>query len=123
MPAGQVTSQSPAANTAVPKGSTVDVVISTGTPTPTTSPSSSPTSTGTPVAVPSVVTMPEAQAEQLLNNAGFVVSVKHGTSTLGSGYVYDQSPAAGDAGGARQHRHHLGRQVAPPAATAQGLSG
>ncbi len=96
VPAGQVASQNPAATTAVPKGSTVDVVISTGTPTPTPSPSSSPTTSATPVAVPSVVTMPETQAEQLLNNAGFLVSVKHGTSTLGSGYVYDQSPAAGD---------------------------
>ena len=94
VPAGQVADQKPAANTLVAKGSTVAVVISSGTPTPTTSPSTSPT--GTPTSVPSVVTMPETQAEQLLNGDGFVVSVKHGTSTLGSGYVFKQSPTGGD---------------------------
>ena len=45
VPAGQVASQNPAANTLVAKGSTVAVVISSGTPTPTQSPS--PTSSGT----------------------------------------------------------------------------
>ncbi len=94
VPAGQVANQNPAANTLVAKGSTVAVVISSGTPTPTQSPS--PTSSGTPVAVPSVVTEPETLAEQDLTKAGFVVSVKHGTSALGSGYVYKQSPSAGD---------------------------
>ncbi len=66
-------------------------VISTGTPTPTASPSGS----ASPVSVPSVVTMPQPQAEQLLTNDGFVVKIKKGTSTLGSGVVYDQSPKGG----------------------------
>ncbi|MGZ4199222.1 MAG: Stk1 family PASTA domain-containing Ser/Thr kinase, partial [Thermoleophilia bacterium] len=77
-PVGQVISQSPAANTPVARGSTVSFVISTGTPTPTASPSGS----ASPVSVPSVVTMPQPQAEQLLTNDGFVVKIKKGTSTL-----------------------------------------
>jgi len=95
VPVGDVISQFPAANTLVAKGSTVSFVISTGTPTPTSSPSGSPSGTPTPTGVPSVVTMPQTQAEQLLTNDGFKVKVKTGTSTLGSGYVYDQSPAGG----------------------------
>jgi beta-lactam-binding protein with PASTA domain len=92
-PAGQVASQNPAANTLVAKGSAVDFLISIGTPAPTVSPSGS----GTPTPVPSVVTMPQTQAEQLLTSDGFVVKVKHGTSTLGSGYVYQQDPSSGSA--------------------------
>jgi serine/threonine-protein kinase len=94
VPVGQVVSQDPAANTLVPKGSSVAVVISTGTPSP--SPTGTSTGTPTPVTVPSVLTMPLTQAEQLLTNDGFVVSVRKGTSTLGSGYIYDQLPKAGD---------------------------
>jgi serine/threonine-protein kinase len=92
VPVGQVASQNPAANTLVAKGSTVAIAISTGTPTP----SASPTGSATPTAVPSVVTMPQPQAEQILTNDGFVVKVKKGTSALGAGVVYDQSPKAGD---------------------------
>jgi len=90
VPAGQVASQSPSAGTSVATGSTVTIVVSTGAPTP----SSSPSPTGTPVAVPSVLTMPRAQAEQLLKSDGFVVVDKFGTNALGSGIVYDQSPNA-----------------------------
>jgi serine/threonine-protein kinase len=66
----------------------VTIVVSSGTPTP----SSTPTPTGTPVAVPSVLTMPRTQAEQLLTSDGFVVKVKFGKNALGPGIVYDQSP-------------------------------
>jgi serine/threonine-protein kinase len=88
VPVGQVVSQDPAAGTSVATGSTVTIVVSSGTPTP----SSTPTPTGTPVAVPSVLTMPRTQAEQLLTSDGFVVKVKFGKNALGPGIVYDQSP-------------------------------
>lgn len=88
VPVGQVMSQAPAAGTSVATGSTVTIVVSSGTPTP----SSTPTSTGTPVTVPSVLTMPRTQAEQLLTGDGFVVAVKFGHNALGPGIVYDQSP-------------------------------
>jgi beta-lactam-binding protein with PASTA domain len=88
VPVGQVVSQDPAAGTSVATGSTVTIVVSSGTPTP----SSTPTPTGTPVAVPSVLTMPRTQAEQLLTSDGFVVKVKFGHNALGPGIVYDQSP-------------------------------
>ena len=91
VPVGQVVSQDPLANTLVARGSTVSFVISTGTPTPTVSPSAS---TGTPTAVPSVLTMPQAAAEQLLTNDGFLFTVRHGKSSLGSGFVYNQLPNA-----------------------------
>jgi beta-lactam-binding protein with PASTA domain len=56
----------------------------------------SPTSSAssTPIAVPNVLTMSRAQAEQLLTSDGFVVAVKFGTNALGAGIVYDQSPKA-----------------------------
>jgi len=88
VPVGQVVSQDPAAGTSVATGSTVTIVVSSGTPTP----SSTPTPTGTPVAVPSVLTMPRTQAEQLLTGDGFVVAIKFGHNALGPGIVYDQSP-------------------------------
>ena len=94
VPAGQVISQYPVAGTSVAKGSTVTIVVSSGSP----SPSGTPSPTGTPVTVPSVLTMPLAAAEQLLTNDGFVVAPpKYGTSTLGAGIVYDQSPKGGAA--------------------------
>ena len=87
-------SQSPVAGTKVDKGSTVTIVVSSGTPTP----SGSPSPTGTPITMPSVLTMPLAAAEQLLTNDGFVVAPpKYGTSSLGTGIVYDQSPKSGTA--------------------------
>jgi eukaryotic-like serine/threonine-protein kinase len=88
VPVGQVVSQYPAAGTSVATGSTVTIVVSSGTPTP----SATPTPTGTPVAVPSVLTMPRTQAEQLLTGDGFVVAIKFGHNALGPGIVYDQSP-------------------------------
>ena len=42
--------------------------------------------------MPSVLTMPQAAAEQLLTNDGFLVKVRKGASSLGSGFVYNQSP-------------------------------
>ncbi len=91
VPLGDVVSQDPPAFTLVPKGSKVTIVISSGSPSPSVSPSAS--ASDSPTTVPSVVTMPEAQAEILLQNDGFVVRVRRGTSSLGSGYVYDQDPA------------------------------
>jgi serine/threonine-protein kinase len=93
VPVGDVVSQDPSAFTSVAKGSKVDFVISTGTPTPSSSPSVNPS--GTPITVPSVVTMPESQAETLLKSDGFVVKVKQGSSSLASGEVYQQDPVAG----------------------------
>ena len=95
VPAGGVVSQDPPANTMVARGSTVSIVISTGAPSPSGSPSPGPS--GTAAAVPSVLTMPQAAAEQLLTSDGFLVKVKKGASNLGSGFVYDQLPKAGDA--------------------------
>jgi serine/threonine-protein kinase len=91
VPVGEVVSQSPAAFALVPKGASVTIVISSGTPSPSVSPS--PSGSDSPATVPSVVTMPQTQAEILLQNDGFVVRVKYGSSSLGSGYVYDQDPA------------------------------
>ena len=94
VPVGQVISQNPVAGTTVDKGSTVTIVVSSGSP----SPSGTPSPTGTPITVPSVLTMPLAAAEQLLTNDGFVVAPpKYGTSSLGAGIVYDQSPKSGTA--------------------------
>ena len=91
VPVGQVVSQTPSANVLVARG-THSVVrdqqrhaVAHAEP-----PRAAPP--GTPSPVPSVVTMPQTQAEQLLTNDGFVVAVKKGTSSLGSGYVYKQSP-------------------------------
>ncbi len=94
VPAGGVVSQDPAANTMVARGSTVSIVISTGTPSPTATPS--PGASGTAAAVPGVLTMPQAAAEQILTNDGFLVKVRKGASSLGSGFVYNQSPNGGD---------------------------
>ena len=95
VPVGQVVSQSPSANVLVARGATVSFTISSGTPTPTPTTSGSPT--GTPVPVPSVVTEPQTLAEQTLTNDGFVVAIKKGPSSLGSGFVYKQSPSSGSA--------------------------
>jgi len=44
-----------------------------------------------------VVTMPQTQAEQILTSDGFVVALKKGPSSLGSGYVFKQDPSSGTA--------------------------
>jgi serine/threonine-protein kinase len=95
VPVGGVVGQNPPANTMVARGSTVSIVISSGTPSPTGTPSPGPS--GTAAAVPSVLTMPQAAAEQILTSDGFLVKVRKGASSLGSGFVYNQSPEAGDA--------------------------
>ena len=95
------------------------VVISSGTPSPSRSPS--PTA-GTPVAVPSVVTMPRAPAEQLLTNDGFVVAAKTARARWARAIVYDQSPKGG-AARAGQHGHHLGHASSAAAARDRGRRG
>jgi eukaryotic-like serine/threonine-protein kinase len=95
VPLGHVVGQTPSANVLVAKGTIVSFTISSGSPSPTPSDSSSPTGALTPV--PSVVTMPQTQAEQILTEDGFQVFSKKGSSTLGSGFVYKQDPSSGSA--------------------------
>jgi beta-lactam-binding protein with PASTA domain len=99
VPIGEVISQDPAAGGKVDKASKVNLVISSG-------PTSSPSPTGTPtpstsatsglVAVPSVVTMMQADAEAALKAKGFHVLVSNvgGQPGQQTGEVVDQDPAA-----------------------------
>jgi serine/threonine-protein kinase len=89
--AGAVISQDPPAGRMVARGTAVDLVISTGSPSPTTSPSPSPTL----VEVPPVLSMMEADATSTLEAAGFVVAVNYVTGAQPAGTVVDQDPAAG----------------------------
>lgn len=82
-PAGSVTSQTPAAETTVPRGSRVNVVLSKGP---------------QPIPVPSVNGRPQAEAVALLQQAGF--KVKFGVpafSSVKAGNVFKQAPATGSA--------------------------
>ncbi|HDP24151.1 MAG TPA: PASTA domain-containing protein [Deltaproteobacteria bacterium] len=81
VPEGEVISQSPTAGTVVPYGSTVQLVISTGL---------------CPVLVPDVVDMAEADAITAINDAGLVPEVVYAVTGQSKGYVYSQSPEAGD---------------------------
>lgn len=76
-PAGTVVSQSPAAGTTSPRDTEIALTISNGT-----------------VTVPPVVGYSQAEAEQLLRNAGFEVSSQTRESSQ-VGIVLEQSPAAG----------------------------
>ncbi len=75
VPSGQVISQSPAAGTQVDKGSSVSIVVSSGTP------SASPSPTPTGVAIPNVYGMDATTANDTLAALGFnvVVEMKSGT--------------------------------------------
>ncbi|MEV6737387.1 Stk1 family PASTA domain-containing Ser/Thr kinase [Streptomyces sp. NPDC051104] len=77
---GNVCSQDPKANTEVKKGSTVNLVVSTGAP---------------KVAVPDVRGLQFAQAKSQLEDKGFVVEQKTAESDQTPGVVTDQNPAGG----------------------------
>jgi serine/threonine-protein kinase len=79
--AGNITTQSPAADTAVPDDKTVHVVVCKG---------------AAPVEIPDVKNDPIDSARQKLVNLGFTVNVKQQTSTTDEpGIVLDQDPPAG----------------------------
>ncbi|TLZ33700.1 MAG: PASTA domain-containing protein, partial [Gammaproteobacteria bacterium] len=82
---GNVISQSPAAGTSVAKGSAVNLVVSSGAPAP------------TPVAVPNVVGQTQAAAASAITSAGLTrgAVTQQSSSTVASGSVISQSPAAG----------------------------
>ncbi|GHK03540.1 putative serine/threonine-protein kinase [Streptomyces sp. Y2F8-2] len=77
---GNVCSQDPKANTEVKKGSTVNLVVSTGAP---------------KVAVPDVRGLQFAKAKSQLEDKGFVVEQKTAESDQTPGVVTDQNPAGG----------------------------
>jgi serine/threonine-protein kinase len=84
----QVIRQDPAEGEKVDEGTAVDLVVSSGSPSP------SPTA-GTLVEVPDVFSMDEATATATLAAAGFTVAVKEKSSPEPAGTVIDQDPAAG----------------------------
>ncbi|MGO8685510.1 MAG: Stk1 family PASTA domain-containing Ser/Thr kinase [Thermoleophilia bacterium] len=97
VPAGQVISQNPKADVKADKGSSVDFVVSTGSPPPSLSPSPTPSSSSTAAltAVPNVVLMDSGSALNTLSDAGFAVVIKQVGSPQPSGTVLKTSPAAG----------------------------
>src|SRR5665647_1081661 len=91
-PSGQIIRQDPAADTKVAKGSTVNVVISSGTP----SPSPSPSPTTSTVTIPNVYGMDSTSATDRLTADGFDVKVKQkGGHDQDPGTVVMMVPDAG----------------------------
>ncbi len=86
-PAGVVIGQDPGAGEKVDKGSAVNIVISSGSPTP--------TPTVTMIAVPGVLGSDEATATAILQAAGFVVDPVYQPGPEPAGTVVAQSPAGG----------------------------
>jgi len=84
--ADQVIRQDPGEGVKVDKGTAVDIVVSSGPPSPSPSPS------GGLVEVPEVVTMDAAVAQAALEAADFVVFVKEKASPEAPGTVIKQSP-------------------------------
>jgi serine/threonine-protein kinase len=97
VPAGQVISQNPKAGVKAAKGSSVDFVVSTGSPAPSLSPSPTPSSSASAAltAVPNVVLMDSGSALNTLSDAGFAVAIKQIGSSQPAGTVLKTSPAAG----------------------------
>ena len=96
VPAGSVISQDPAAGEKVDKGSSVSIVVSSGTPTPTATPTptTSPTTTG--VSVPNVYGMQSSAAEQELTALGLQAAYRTKPNTgQPSGTVVNIRPDAG----------------------------
>ncbi len=94
--AGSVIRQDPAANKKVDKGTSVSIVVSTGSPSPTATPTptTSPTTSG--VAVPNVYGMQSSAAEQQLVGLGLQVAYRQKPNTgQPSGTVVDIKPASG----------------------------
>jgi beta-lactam-binding protein with PASTA domain/CubicO group peptidase (beta-lactamase class C family) len=83
VPVGSVVSQNPLGGASVAPGSSVDLVISSGAP--------------TPVSVPDVVGQPQATAESMINSAGLSVGTVTTSSsdTVPAGDVISQNPVAG----------------------------
>ena len=77
VPAGSVISQDPPAGQKVDKGSTVSIVVSTGSP----SPSASPSPTAAGVAVPNVYGMQSTAAASELSAAGLTVAFRQKANT------------------------------------------
>jgi beta-lactam-binding protein with PASTA domain len=88
-PRGRVVDQNPAAGSRAPRGSSVRLNVSTGTPAGTT-----PTGPAT-ATVPNVVGMRDADAVGRLQQAGFRVSTTSVSSTRPTGTVISQSPSGG----------------------------
>jgi serine/threonine-protein kinase len=81
VPKGRVIRTSPAAGTSVDRGSDVTLVVSSGP---------------QQVAVPDVVGLTKAEAQQTLGNQGFqFTSTEQGSDTVDPGTVLSQSPSAG----------------------------
>ena len=81
--AGQIFEQNPAAFSQVPAGTTITYTISLG-------------KKAENKNVANVIGLDEAEARSTLENQGFQVTVKEGTSDkVGKGQVYDQSPSGG----------------------------
>jgi serine/threonine-protein kinase len=94
VPAGSVISQDPPAGEKVDKGTTVTIVVSSGTPTPTATPTPSPTTTG--VSVPNVYGMQSSAAEQELTALGLQAAYRTKPNTgQPSGTVVNIRPDAG----------------------------
>jgi serine/threonine-protein kinase len=96
VPAGSVISQDPSAGEKVTRGSSVSVVVSSGSPSPTSTPTptASPTTSG--VAVPNVYGMQSSAAEQELTALGLQVAYKQKPNTgQPAGTVVNIRPDAG----------------------------
>ncbi|MCX6372697.1 MAG: Stk1 family PASTA domain-containing Ser/Thr kinase [Actinobacteria bacterium] len=90
VPSGQVIRQDPAAGVKVVKGSAVNIVVSSGSPSPTPSP------TASTVSVPNVYGMDSTNATNTLEAAGFVVKVKQkGGTGQDPGTVFAMMPDYG----------------------------
>ena len=87
--AGLVISQDPPADTKVATGTAVNIVVSSGSPTPTASPSAA------LIEVPNVYSMDAATATSTLEAQGFVVVIKEKGSSQPAGTVIKMSPDAG----------------------------
>jgi len=92
VPSGQVIRQDPAAGIVVAKGSAVNIVVSSGSP----SPSPSPSPTTSTVTIPNVYTMDATFATEKLSAVGLVVKIKQlaGTGQT-AGTVVQMVPDAG----------------------------
>jgi VWFA-related protein len=86
VPAGNVSSQNPAAGVGVAAGSAVNLVVSTG-----------PAPAPGPVVVPNVLNQTQAAATALINGAGLVVGTisQWSSATVPAGSVISQNPNAG----------------------------
>jgi serine/threonine-protein kinase len=94
VPAGAVIRQDPAAGEEVDKGSSVSIVVSTGSPSPSPTPTPSPTVSG--VEVPNVYGMQSAVAEQQLNALGLSAAFRQKPNTgQQPGTVVNVRPDAG----------------------------